>query len=244
MEGFGITHRGMVRKENQDSFLMETFDEGRGAALVLCDGMGGAQAGSVASSMASETFMSHVKACLADKNLKLGLDEIVREAAQYANIRVFDRSFTDFSCLGMGTTLVGALVRDDEGAVVNVGDSRAYLVSDGEIRRITKDHSFVAELLDRGALTPEQAKNHPQKNLITRALGVESKVNCDVFKRKFSTGDRLLLCSDGLSNMVSDNEILEQAVKAEEPQGICESLLNMALDRGAPDNVTVAVLIF
>ena len=156
----------------------------------------------------------------------------------------FDRSYVVFSCLGMGTTLVGALVKSGEGAVVNVGDSRAYLVSDCEISRITKDHSFVAELLDRGALTPEQAQNHPQKNLITRALGVESKVNCDIFKLEFSAGDRLLLCSDGLSNMVSDNEILDHVGKTNNPQEICQSLLDTALDRGAPDNVTIAVLVF
>ena len=241
MKGCGVTDKGMVRAENQDCYQLEIMDDGQCAVAVLCDGMGGAQAGSVASSIAVESFMTHIKACLAAGDARDGeLTGIVQEACDYANIRVYDRSFADFGCMGMGTTLVGVLIQEDETIVVNVGDSRAYQISDGTIARITRDHSLVEELIQCGAITREEAKTHPNRNVSTRALGVEQHVQCDLFGITLHKGDQILLCSDGLSNLVSEEEML--AVSSEEPKRMTEKLLQMALERGASDNVTVVVL--
>lgn len=241
MRGSGVTDKGMVRAENQDCYQLEIMNDGRRAIAVLCDGMGGAQAGSVASSIAAESFMAHIKACFASGDAEEGaLKSIAQEACDYANIRVYDRSFAKFDCIGMGTTLVGALIQGETGVVVNVGDSRAYRISDGSITQITRDHSLVEELVQCGAITREEAKTHPNRNVITRALGSEQRVQCDLFGISFRDGDQILLCSDGLSNLVSEEEML--AASAQAPECMTENLLQMALERGASDNVTVVVL--
>lgn len=245
MDIFGLTDRGKVRSENQDSFLLDALDDESCAMLVLCDGMGGAQAGSTASFIASESFILHTRACLELHRDAKPLREIVYEAANYANIRVYDRSYGDFSCMGMGTTLVGALVREDDCYIVNIGDSRAYHISPivHEITRITRDHSLVEELVRRGRITREEAKTHPRKNVITRALGVEQSMKCDIFPLLILEGDVLLLCSDGLSNLVSDEEILDAVLAGPDAESICRGLIDTALERGAPDNVTIVIFI-
>ena len=241
MIGSGVTDKGMVRAENQDCYQLEIMNDGRCAIAVLCDGMGGAQAGSVASSIASESFMTHVRACAVSETMEYDvMAGVLQEACDYANIRVYDRSFAKFDCMGMGTTLVGALIQGESGIVVNVGDSRAYHISNGEIVQITTDHSYVEELVQCGAITREEAKTHPNRNVITRALGVEQRVRCDLFRVDFRAGDLLLLCSDGLSNLVSEDEML--AASSEAPDRMTERLLQMALERGASDNVTIVVL--
>lgn len=243
MKGYGLTDRGKVRQENQDNFLIRMLPETETAVAVLCDGMGGAQAGSTASEMACASFMGHICGCLQDPLENRDLPELLTEAVSYANIKVFDRSYMDFGCMGMGTTLVCALCRGDAALVANVGDSRAYLVADGQAKLVTRDHSLVEELVTRGKLSREDAKNHPQKNMITRALGVEQKVQADIFSIDFSPGRALLLCSDGLSNLVSDEELGLAFKTGPDPQTICRTLMDLALKRGARDNVTVAVLI-
>lgn len=241
MKVYGITDKGTVRKENQDRFVTLLLEETNTAILALCDGMGGAQAGSVASSMASDAFMSHVLACLNSSDDR-EINEIALDAANYTNVKVYDRSFADFSCLGMGTTLVAAVVRDEQTVVINVGDSRCYHISEGRIALISCDHSLVEELINKGAITREEAKNHPRKNIITRAMGVEQNVMCDVFTPNVKGGDILLLCSDGLSNLVSDREILSAFKRCESLEDACKKLMSTALERGAEDNVTIAVL--
>jgi protein phosphatase len=145
----------------------------------------------------------------------------------------------------MGTTLVGGVIKDNgSGYIINVGDSRAYLLKPkkGEIRQITQDHSLVAELIRFGAITPEEARNHPRKNVITRALGTEAQMDSDFYSFKLGAGDLLLLCSDGLSNQVRDEELLEEAKSHKEPDELCRRLMEMVLERGAKDNVTVVVV--
>lgn len=242
MRGFGVTDKGKVRKENQDRFLIQVLEGRDSAVAVLCDGMGGAQAGSVASTMATEAFMTHALACLNQPSDTRDVSEIAVDAANYTNIKVYDRSFADFGCIGMGTTLVAAIVREQQTAIVNVGDSRCYLIADRQIRLLTRDHSLVEDLIDRGALTRDEAKSHPRKNVITRAMGVEQTVLCDVFTPKLKQGDILLLCSDGLSNLVSEEEILSAVKKKSKLETICANLMELALQRGAGDNVTVALL--
>lgn len=239
MRAFGITHRGAVRKENQDCFRYELPENGSFVTAVLCDGMGGAQAGSVASTLACDTFMSHAANSLDERSSASDMRAILSEAVSYANIKVYDRSFADFSCMGMGSTLVALLMNSKRALVANVGDSRAYLVSRGRVQQITRDHSLVEDMVLKGTITREQARNHPKKNIITRAVGVEASVRCDIFEPKVSPGDRLLLCSDGLSNLVTENDMLSVLEKNSDVEAACRLLLDLALSRGAPDNVTV-----
>ena len=241
---FGVSDKGTVRRENEDSFRIEKLGARR-ALAVLCDGMGGAQAGDVASRIAAEAFVFHTSACLncAPEDDR-DLFDVISEAADYANLCVYDRAFSDFGCMGMGTTLVGALVRDGECLVVNVGDSRGYRIDEQGIVQLTRDHSLVEELIRSGRLTREEAKDHPRRNVIMRALGVEQTVRSDVFSAEVTPGAILLLCSDGLSNVVSDTEIYEQARAAAGPEALCRSLLKTALDAGASDNVTVVAVKF
>ncbi len=241
MKAYGITDRGIVRKENQDTFRYELIAKDEILCAVLCDGMGGAQAGSLASTMAADTFMSHASYSLDSSSDISDMQRILVEAVNYANIKVYDRSFADFSCMGMGCTLVAVLINSKRCLISNVGDSRAYLIQKGQIQQISRDHSLVEELLAKGQIKPEQVRNHPQKNIITRAIGVEASVKCDIFDLKFSTGSRILLCSDGLSNVLTDKEILAISQDNADVELACKQMLNLALKRGAPDNVTVFI---
>jgi protein phosphatase len=141
----------------------------------------------------------------------------------------------------MGTTLVAALVREGKATLVNVGDSRGYRITGGNIRQITRDHSVVEELIQHGALTPEEARRHPQRNLITRALGTTKQVKADLFRETLEDGDAILLCSDGLVNEVTDQEILQEVLAGGTAAEVCHRLLDRALDAGASDNVTVVL---
>ena len=240
MNVFGITHRGAVRNENQDRIRYSQIG-GDILTAVLCDGMGGANAGSVASTIASDTFMSHAANSIDGSSTPSDMHTILTEAVNYANIKVYDRAFADFACMGMGSTLVGLLVNGKRACVVNVGDSRAYLIGKRRITQITRDHSLVEDMVSRGKITRAQALNHPQRNIITRAIGVEASVTSDLFEIKLSSGNRILLCSDGLSNLVSSEEMLLISGNSQTPEKTCEALLELALKRGAPDNVTVFV---
>jgi protein phosphatase len=241
MTVFGISDRGAVRRSNQDSFQFRTDEKEQLAAAVLCDGMGGARSGEIASSIAAETFLS---AAWEDMTQQPDTDlaDVGRESAAYANLKVFDRAYRDPVCQGMGTTLVAVLVRGDSAVIVNIGDSRGYWLADGHIQQVTRDHSHVQELVDQGFITPTEARSHPRKNLITRAVGLEKRMFSDIFRLDLRPGDRILLCSDGLSNLVTEEELSETLSGIPEPEACCRKLLQTALDRGAPDNVTILVL--
>lgn len=241
MKAFGISDKGSVRKENQDTFRLSLSEREDTLCAVLCDGMGGAQAGSVASSIAADTFMSHAANSLDSSSDAFDMRQILKEAVNYANIKVYDRSFADFSCMGMGCTIAALLINGKRCVVANVGDSRSYLIGKRKIQQISVDHSLVEEMLSRGEISAEEARNHPQKNIITRAIGVEASVRTDIFDLKLSPGNRILLCSDGLSNVLSDNEILSISSSCEEPEEACIKMLEECLRRGAPDNVTVFI---
>lgn len=243
MQSWGLTDPGCVRKQNQDAYQIEQLD--RSSLLcVVCDGMGGAKSGNIASSLAMEVFVQEV--CRNWKPLmdQEKIDQVLRSAVKLANFTVYDQSrqFEEFD--GMGTTLVAALIRGKKVTVINVGDSRAYGIDRRGIHQITTDHSLVQMMVERGELTPEVAKTYPGKNFITRAIGTETTVMCDIFHRDVVKGDFLLLCSDGLSNMMDDQEILFEVVHGVNKQQCCKRLLDIAKNRGAPDNVTsVLVLI-
>ena len=237
MQSWGLTDPGCVRKQNQDTYRIEQLDR-HTLLCVVCDGMGGAKSGNVASSLAAEVFADEIRRSWKPGMEPDRIDQMLRSAVKLANFTVFDQAaqFEEFS--GMGTTLVAALIREDMAILVNVGDSRVYGINRNGIRQLTKDHSLVQMMVDRGELTPEVAKSYPGKNLITRAIGTEPVVLCDIYHREVSKGDYLLLCSDGLSNVMDDQEILFEVVHGVNKQHCCQRLLSIAKNRGAPDNVT------
>ena len=237
MQYWGLTDPGMVRKQNQDAYHIVKLDKTCVLAIV-CDGMGGAKSGNVASSLAVDVFVQEVQRRWVPGTDWDKADQILRSAVKLANFTVYDQAkqFVEFD--GMGTTLVAALIRGQKVTVVNVGDSRAHGITEGGIRQLTKDHSLVQLMVDRGEIRPEMAKSYPGKNLITRAIGTEPVVLCDMFRQEFQRGDFLLLCSDGLSNMMDDQEILFEVVHGVNKSRCCQRLLNITKTRGAPDNVT------
>ena len=246
MKSFGLTDRGRVRQDNQDSFIIEKCDAKDCLVVALCDGMGGAKAGGLASQLANKAFVSYVYAKLTAR-VKRTLDysRILQDACREANGVAFEYSQFDEAYNGMGTTIVGGIVKNNgNGYIINVGDSRAYHISRRfhVISQITRDHSLVEDLVEYGAITKDQARSHPQRNVITRALGSEAEIESDYYEFIMQGGDTLLLCSDGLSNIVSDDEMLEYAELYPEPELLCRSLMSKALNRGAKDNVTVVAI--
>ena len=237
MQHWGLTDPGSIRTQNQDTYLIKQLDRNT-LLCVVCDGMGGAKSGNIASSLAAEVFADEVSRCYSSSMDREKTDQMLRNAVKLANFTVFDQAqqFEEFD--GMGTTLVAALIRGKKVTVVNVGDSRAYGIDADGIHQLTIDHSLVQMMVDRGDLAPETAKNYPGKNLITRAIGTEPTVICDLFHMEVAKGDYILLCSDGLSNLMDDQEILFEVVHGVNKQNCCQRLLNIAKNRGAPDNVT------
>ena len=237
MQSWGLTDQGCVRKQNQDAFHIEKLDR-NSLLCVVCDGMGGAKSGNIASTLAVDVFVEEVRRTWTPSITQYKLEQMLRAAVKLANFTVYDQSqqFEEFD--GMGTTLVAALVHGHRVTVVNVGDSRAYKVDPDGIRQITRDHSLVQVMVDRGELSPELARTYPGKNFITRAIGTETMVECDLYHLEVRKGDYLLLCSDGLSNTMDEQEMLFEIVHGVKKQHCCQRLLNIAKNRGAPDNVT------
>ena len=242
MQCWGLTDPGCVRKQNQDAFQIERLDR-ETMLCVVCDGMGGAKSGNIASSLAIEVFTQEFRRSWNPRMNQSQTDQILREAVRLANFTVFDQSnqFEDFE--GMGTTLVAAFIRKDTVTVINVGDSRAYGLGRRGIVQLTRDHSLVQMMVDRGDLTPELAKNYPGKNFITRAVGTESTVESDIFHWDADPGCGVLLCSDGLSNLLDDQEILFEVIHGVNKRRCCQRLLEIAKTRGAPDNVTTILVL-
>ena len=240
IRAWGVTDRGAVRQQNQDAYYIDVPSQSL-ALCVVCDGMGGAKAGNVASKLAVDTFVEALRHW-DQAEAPDGAGPLLTSAAEQANEVVHHRAITDPECRGMGTTMVAALVRERRADILNIGDSRCYYITGEGIARVTRDHSVVEALVQRGDLTPEAARVHPQKNLITRALGAEPHVRADLYHQELHEGDCLLLCSDGLSNLVSEQEILYEILHGGERESCCQRLLDIALTRGAPDNVTAVLL--
>ena len=242
MQYWGLSDKGCVRKMNQDSFEMHKLDKNT-MLCAVCDGMGGAKSGNIASSLAVDVFVQEVVRSWSPNMDWDKVDLMLKSAVKLTNFTVYDQAkqFEEFE--GMGTTLVAALVRGKKVSIVNVGDSRAYAITGDGIRQVTRDHSLVQMMVDRGELTAEMAKHYPGKNLITRAIGTETMVLCDVYRLEMNKGDFVLLCSDGLSNMMDDQEILFEAVHGVDKRKCCKRLLDIAKNRGAPDNVTTVLIL-
>ena len=234
MNALGKTDVGLRRHENQDTFAVETI--GKSVAAVVCDGMGGAEGGQIASTLAVETFLKELRALLREQ-----LRELASFCVAQANTAVYERALED-DCRGMGTTLVSAVAGEKGTVVCNVGDSRAYLIRGGEITRITHDHSVVQTLVESGNITAEEARTHPNRNLITRALGTEEVTQCDAFEVAFQRGDKLLLCTDGLVVTATDEDICRAVCSGKSSEQNLDELIALAKAQGAPDNVTVVLV--
>ena len=241
MQYWGITDPGCVRSQNQDTYLVEVL--GRNALVcVVCDGMGGAKSGNVASSLAADVFVQEVKRSWTPDMDANQLDSMLQSAVKLANFTVYDQAqqFDEFT--GMGTTLVAVLVHGKKVTFVNVGDSRAYRINEDGVTQQTTDHSLVQMMIARGELTPEKARSYPGKNLITRAIGTETVVACDISHCTMKTAECVLLCTDGLSNLLDEQEILFEVVHGAQKDQCCQRLLDIAKGRGAPDNITCVLI--
>jgi protein phosphatase len=225
----GKTDAGRVRRRNEDAFVRDP------PLFVVADGMGGAQAGEVASRLAAAAFREFHDAD------GLAPEERLAAIVQEANRRIYERARTDSEVSGMGTTVTAALVGDDHVAIGHVGDSRAYRLRDGRLEQLTEDHSLVADLMRSGRLTPEEADAHPQRSVITRALGTDPEVDVDTSAVEAQPGDLFLLCSDGLTTMVSDEEILRLVAEAPTLDEAAARLVMAANSGGGEDNVTVVL---
>ena len=239
MRIFSKTDKGRVRTDNQDAYFAGSIDD-NAVFAVVCDGMGGANAGNVASESAVRHISEYIIRSYRDGMDAVELEKTVRNAVASANIELFDMSSSEQVLSGMGTTAVIALIKDGEAVIANVGDSRIYLVNE-EIKQLTRDHSVVQSLIESGKITPEDAKFHPRKNVITRAIGAEGAVTADSAVIKLNSGDTLLLCTDGLSNYLDDNDILS-VFKNTDISSVPERLVEKANQNGGGDNITVVTL--
>lgn len=240
MKVWGITDTGLVRRENQDSYMADTVNNFQIA--VVCDGMGGTNGGQVASQIAVECFHRELSHALRPDMAGEQIAQAMTYAASLAHAAIRNAAKENEDYEKMGTTLVGAVCSTDFVVICNIGDSRAYYVTQRGIEQISHDHSVVENMVENGELTHEQARHHPSRNLITRALGPDMEAKPDTFTVSWRKGDFLLLCTDGLVNTVSDQEILFEVIHSTEVDGCLERLLDVAKSHGAPDNVT-AVLI-
>ena len=243
MNIWGMTDIGLVRRENQDAYAVQVSEETGFTVCVVCDGMGGPGGGKLASRLAVDAFLS---TCLCNLRREMSWEQ-VREVTAFAvaeaNTAVYERSRSGDGQRGMGTTLVSAIVRSGEALLDNVGDSRAYVIrGGGGIARITRDHSVVERLLEQGNITEEEARVHPNRNLITRALGPDPSALSDSYMVSLEPGDCLLLCTDGLTGTVTDQELAREVARGTEDNRCLDRLLELAKKQGAPDNVTAVLL--
>lgn len=231
--------KGVIRNSNQDAFIAGEIAKNFTFAIV-CDGMGGANAGNVASEIAVKTVSEYLYNSYRENMSIDEVERVIKNAITSANLKIFDRASKNETLKGMGTTIVVAVVKDNETVIAHVGDSRIYLVND-RLTQLTKDHSIVQTLIESGKITPEDASMHPRKNVITRALGVEEEVIVDTDFLSLNPNDTLLLCSDGLTNFVTQETILETFLQ-NDITNVTEKLVDLANQGGGGDNITVVTL--
>ena len=237
MKTHALTDKGLERQENQDCYYTSELPVGNLPNLfIVADGMGGHAGGKLASDTAMKGFVKSVQ-----KSVSEDPDEILANAVEKANDDVKKKA-KKVELEGMGTTLVAATIIDNELHVANVGDSRLYLVTAGEIKQVTKDHSLVEEMVRLGELEPAKARTHEKKNVITRAIGVADEVKADIFKVKLKEEQTILLCTDGLTNMVTDDAIRRLLLSQRDVIEKAEVLVNEANKNGGKDNITVVVI--
>lgn len=240
------SHVGLVRQMNEDGYSVDT-SLGTRRLLVVADGMGGSSAGEVASRIALDEVSAFMREVSLDEATDTG--QILLDAIERANREIWQTALDTIAYAGMGTTLVAALCDDATVQFANIGDSRGYIYQANELRQATKDHSLVAELVRRGQLTSEEAFHHPQRNVVTRWLGTMETSRPDLETVEWSEGDVLLLCSDGLSNLIGPEELRHFLVEAAQAwttprvESIADELIGLALERGGPDNITLVLAV-
>ncbi len=234
----GITHQGMVRINNEDSIsILDQL-----GVVILADGMGGHQAGEVASSMAVEMIKQYFSEIVGNPNAVPNGDNML-ESIELANTAVFELSQQRPECAGMGTTIVVCTFIDGKVIAGHVGDSRLYRLRDNQLEQVTQDHSVVQELVSRGFMSKEEANNSMNKNLVTKALGIEASVEADLNEQEYQSGDVFLLCSDGLSDVVADAEIENTLIENQQDIGAtAQALVDQANAAGGPDNISVILV--
>lgn len=232
---------GKVRSANEDSYNTGNLSDGA-AWAVICDGMGGASGGMVASRMCTSSVSSHIEKAYREGGGLSSVKNLLLSAITSANSEIFEMSQTEPSLSGMGTTVVAAFVTSDAAVIAHVGDSRAYLVRGGEITQLTKDHSMVQYMVDIGKISLEEAKNHPDRNVITRAVGIDRDIRVDVDVTEVSSGDILIICTDGLNGSISDGEILKITLDTGDCNRLPQALVDAANANGGRDNITVAAI--
>lgn len=233
------TDIGKIRRVNEDNYIVH--ETGPFPYIMVADGMGGHNAGEKASLMAVETISEEIANKLTGDLNYVEAGEVIRRSFIEANSNIYNYSKNHYKVMGMGTTATLAMLHSDKIITAHVGDSRAYLIDDKEIRQITRDHSYVQELVMRGEITSEQAKHHPNKNYITRAMGAEEALKVDIGIRPYN-GEKILVCSDGLTNMVEEDEILKVVNAGDDLQKVADTLISLANTAGGNDNITVVIL--
>lgn len=244
MRACGFTDVGKVREVNQDSFAAIDLI----GLYVVADGMGGHAAGEKASLSAVTTAIEIFSAYdfdtkkLSGSEVVLGIEEVIKIALKEANNRIIQASISSIHLQGMGTTEVIAVYYNSRLFMGHVGDSRGYIVKPDEIRQLTRDHSVVQDLKDQGLITEEEARVHPYRNVITRCLGMQADIDVDTFSLPLDTGDKIIMCTDGLTNLVSNEEIKELVTSTDDLDYVCKKLVSMANERGGHDNITVVLM--
>ena len=240
------SHIGKVRKNNEDYCKGEILntDFGPVGIFALADGMGGHNKGEVASKLAVENIVEFLKEnLLQSNNIKIDyIDDIIKQAYHSVNHIIYEKSISSLEFDGMGTTLVIAIIYKDNLYVANVGDSRCYLLNENEFNKITIDHSVVEELVKANIITKEEAKTHPGRNHITRAIGTDEMVIVDIFKREIRKGNKILLTSDGLTGFVGDDIIKDILLKDDDVKNLAQELINTANDISGKDNISVVLI--
>lgn len=236
------TDIGRKRKSNQDSYAAGELPGGV-AWAVVCDGMGGAAGGNVASSNAVKIISERITSSYRQAMSPISIKNMLVSAITAANVSIYDMSKANAELEGMGTTVVCTLVTGEVAYIAHAGDSRAYAVSDNKVTQLTKDHSIVQELVEMGSITKDEAKIHPRKNIITRALGVEPEIRIDYCEYDIANNDILLLCTDGLTNFVDDEEFLK-IIEDNTYYEIADKLVSAANNNGGADNITVVAIAY
>lgn len=242
MKVCGLTDNGLSRENNQDSlFVSDIVDL---PLFIVADGMGGHNAGEIASNIAVETIKEKFIENKEILNFKENIIKTIKDSVYEANRKIYFKSLTTPECSGMGTTLTMSYIYDKEIYIGHIGDSRAYFIKNSKIQQITEDDSLVNELIKNGSITPEEAKTHPQRNVITKALGTSIDIEIDIQTIEYKADDILIICSDGLSNMVKESNVLN-IIKSEDDISLsCENLVGLAKENGGSDNITLIIIKF
>jgi len=239
----GISDKGLLRSQNEDAYCIIGGVDGAPLLLAVADGMGGHLAGDIASQTAISVIRDSLSAAPLDVAGKDAIDSRLSELVQSANDMIYGKSLTEPGCYGMGTTLIIGVVSGGKLTVAHVGDSCAYYLRDGILNKITTDHTYVEELVRIGSLTRDEAARHPKRNIITKVVGCMGRILADLYWVELAEGDRVLLCTDGLSKMISESEIAEAVMAAGDPNEICAALISKSNSRGGLDNITALVCI-